>query len=441
LGATMWPMLAQSHARKPAPPLAARGMRLRLGVGADAFGSALGDAVVGAIQRGDVDRKLAQAQADKTADWRRDSGAGDNAGSGNIDARMKRILDLQKQIDQMRGQDQLTLSGEGTIRAVDSQAYRDAQATAAVSRDSAQTPIRETVWADSDSPRPSYSLSSGDDGFGLRIPVSRTALDVAGGVGNFTKNAVYGAFDMSVAPLADVAQVGMMSLYSLATGETPGLHPVSSFGSAVVNGDAGIADGLWATGKSVFSVSPAGLVFGVGKSSYDLTTAISHGDVAGATEAGLGLGLGMAGVRATGSGLVANSGEAGGAGLTGKLWSFDARRDIDLRGSGSTWRDGVNAAFERIEQKSGTTRDQFDVTKWGKTAEGKTVPVEWRGPGNAEVNLDIPDLQARRGVLPNGPSQPHIGWKAPGRVDDGRGHIFIDKDLPATRPPLGVPSF
>jgi hypothetical protein len=42
-------MLAQSHARKPAPPLAARGMWLRLRLGADAFGSALGDSIVGAI--------------------------------------------------------------------------------------------------------------------------------------------------------------------------------------------------------------------------------------------------------------------------------------------------------------------------------------------------------------------------------------------------------
>jgi len=47
-------MLALPHARKPAPPLAARGMWLRLGVGADAFGSALGDAVVGSIQRADA---------------------------------------------------------------------------------------------------------------------------------------------------------------------------------------------------------------------------------------------------------------------------------------------------------------------------------------------------------------------------------------------------
>jgi hypothetical protein len=54
-------MLAQSHARKPAPPLAARGMWLRLGVGADAFGSALGDAVIGSIVGGDQ-KKAPQKQ-------------------------------------------------------------------------------------------------------------------------------------------------------------------------------------------------------------------------------------------------------------------------------------------------------------------------------------------------------------------------------------------
>lgn len=62
----MWPMLAQSHARKPAPPLAARGMWLRLHGGADAFGSALGDAVVGSIARGDGNQGQ-QARKDATA--------------------------------------------------------------------------------------------------------------------------------------------------------------------------------------------------------------------------------------------------------------------------------------------------------------------------------------------------------------------------------------
>jgi hypothetical protein len=55
-------MLAQSHARKPAPPLAARGMWLRLRLGADAFGSALGDAVAGKIA--EVDRARAKAKWD-----------------------------------------------------------------------------------------------------------------------------------------------------------------------------------------------------------------------------------------------------------------------------------------------------------------------------------------------------------------------------------------
>ena len=57
-------MLAQSHARKPAPPLAARGMWLRLHGGADAFGNALGDSVVGAIQRGDANKAPAEAVID-----------------------------------------------------------------------------------------------------------------------------------------------------------------------------------------------------------------------------------------------------------------------------------------------------------------------------------------------------------------------------------------
>lgn len=56
-------MLAQSHARKPAPPLAARAAWLRLHGGADAFGSALGDAVVGSIARGDGDRGQAKQDA------------------------------------------------------------------------------------------------------------------------------------------------------------------------------------------------------------------------------------------------------------------------------------------------------------------------------------------------------------------------------------------
>jgi hypothetical protein len=54
-------MLALPHARQPAPPLAARGMWLRLRLGPDAFGSALGDSIVGSIVGGDQ-KKAPQQQ-------------------------------------------------------------------------------------------------------------------------------------------------------------------------------------------------------------------------------------------------------------------------------------------------------------------------------------------------------------------------------------------
>jgi hypothetical protein len=53
-------MLALPHARKPAPPLAARAVWLRLHGGPDAFGSALGDSVVGAITKGDGQKAATQ---------------------------------------------------------------------------------------------------------------------------------------------------------------------------------------------------------------------------------------------------------------------------------------------------------------------------------------------------------------------------------------------
>ena len=73
-------MLAQSHARQPAPPLAARGMWLRLHGGADAFGSALGDAVVGSIVGGDQKKAPAGAvinydDADMDGEAHKDWGA------------------------------------------------------------------------------------------------------------------------------------------------------------------------------------------------------------------------------------------------------------------------------------------------------------------------------------------------------------------------------
>jgi hypothetical protein len=127
-----------------------------------------------------------------------------------------------------------------------------------------------------------------------------------------------------------------------------------------------------------------------------------------------------------------------GEGLVGKGWKFDSARDIDLRGQGSTWHDGIDAAFERIRSLSGVSRDQFRPIKRAYTSDGKSMAVEWEGPRGANVNLDIPELQVGEYGMPKGPSQPHIGWKAPGKNLNGRGHVFVDGKLPATRTRIDV---
>ncbi|MCM3625691.1 polymorphic toxin type 47 domain-containing protein, partial [Brevibacillus borstelensis] len=94
--------------------------------------------------------------------------------------------------------------------------------------------------------------------------------------------------------------------------------------------------------------------------------------------------------------------------LTGNNWKFDPEKDVDLRGSGKTYKDGLDEAFKR----TGLSRDQFTVTKWGKDINGKSVPVEWSGPGGASVNMDIPEWNNVKpnGALGEGPHQPHIGY-------------------------------
>lgn len=73
-------------------------------------------------------------------------------------------------------------------------------------------------------------------------------------------------------------------------------------------------------------------------------------------------------------------------------------------------------------------REQFEVTQWGKTSLGKSVPVEWRSPSGAEVNMDI-------GHVNEGPAVPHVGYQTPSKRSTGgatRGHILLD-DVPANR--------
>jgi RHS repeat-associated protein len=117
--------------------------------------------------------------------------------------------------------------------------------------------------------------------------------------------------------------------------------------------------------------------------------------------------------------------------LTGNNWKFNSEKDLDLRGTNKTYRDGLDEAFDR----TGVPRDQFEVTKWGKDVNGKSIPVEYEAPNGANVNMDIPQWNNVKpnGSLGNGPSQPHIGYQTPGKGSSRvRGHIFVD-NVPATR--------
>jgi hypothetical protein len=98
--------------------------------------------------------------------------------------------------------------------------------------------------------------------------------------------------------------------------------------------------------------------------------------------------------------------------------------DIDYRGSGKTARDAVDEAFRR----TGEPRESFRVTQWGKDANGKSFPTEWRSPSGAEVSVDMAHLK-------NGPNVPHVGWQTAGKRSAGGkvvGHILLD-DVPVNR--------
>ncbi len=102
---------------------------------------------------------------------------------------------------------------------------------------------------------------------------------------------------------------------------------------------------------------------------------------------------------------------------------------MDLRGSGRSLSSVLKEAF----QKTGVKLESFAPTKFGKTLEGKTIPVEWRSPSGAEVSIDFGHYSVdNKGNWVTGPDAPHVGWQQP---DKGGpvGH-FIIESLLAGRP-------
>lgn len=93
---------------------------------------------------------------------------------------------------------------------------------------------------------------------------------------------------------------------------------------------------------------------------------------------------------------------------------------------GETQKRKKNALFQkalsRAFEKTKESRESFTETKFAKTTEGKTIPVEYQYRGGAEVSVDFPHEK-------KGPDCDHIGWQTVGkRSNNGgeRGHILLD---------------
>ena len=142
------------------------------------------------------------------------------------------------------------------------------------------------------------AAADGADDFTIKLP--HPVSEVVRGIGDVAEAGVVGFADITIAPLADVAQAGLKFIHGAVTGDVRDLVPLSTFGNSVVTQGAGTAQGLKTAAINTAMVSPLGLGYSAFHSSYDLTTNVMAGNLRGATAAGLGLGLTFAGARALG---------------------------------------------------------------------------------------------------------------------------------------------
>ena len=83
-------------------------------------------------------------------------------------------------------------------------------------------------------------------------------------------------------------------------------------------------------------------------------------------------------------------------------YKFKDGIDEDFRGGKGTFEEALERAFE----KTGTPKEDFTVTKWGKDKYGKSFPVEWKAPNGAEVSVDI-----GHSIESGAPMADHVGWQ------------------------------
>nr|WP_227501370.1 MULTISPECIES: polymorphic toxin type 47 domain-containing protein [unclassified Acinetobacter] len=101
-------------------------------------------------------------------------------------------------------------------------------------------------------------------------------------------------------------------------------------------------------------------------------------------------------------------------------YEFKQGIDLDLRGKNYSTKDAIELAFA----KTGVSKNEFSVTKWGVDKNGKSFPTEYRVTSGknrgAEVSIDL----GHDGV--GTPGANHVGWQTPGKKNIV-GHIFLDE--------------
>ena len=97
-------------------------------------------------------------------------------------------------------------------------------------------------------------------------------------------------------------------------------------------------------------------------------------------------------------------------------------QDLDLRGTGKTYKEALDIAFQRI----GMPKEKFKVTKWARRLDGKSIPVEYKGPNGSYVDIDLAHYGiSKDGTWVSGPDAPHLGWQY-GTKCKTVGHIILD---------------
>jgi RHS repeat-associated protein len=105
-------------------------------------------------------------------------------------------------------------------------------------------------------------------------------------------------------------------------------------------------------------------------------------------------------------------------------WKFNPNVDVEFRNTGKNVKDALDEAFNR----TGVLKEEFTPTKWGRDANGKSFPTEYKvlsgANQGAEVNVDVGHIKSNKGPLVS-----HVGYQTPGKRNSGgaiRGHILID---------------